>query len=351
MEPVTQVLAASALVRTGLNRTSRIAPLVLLATALAPDLDLLSSLGGPDAYLRYHRTLFHSIAGGAVLAAGIAFGAFVLDRSLNRVRPQGRPLSFGRAYALALIGVALHVVLDLLNSGGVQLLWPFRARWFAWSVAPDLDPWILVLLVVALLLPELFGLVSEEIGERKRKNPARRRWAIAALALLTIYMFARVALHARAVDALNSRTYRGNIALRAAAFPVSLSAFDWRGVVATDNAVIELDVPLGPAGHFDPERGEIHYKPDPSPALDAAQQTPVARRFLAYAQFPLASLEPRENAYHFELRDLRFPVDSTSHENLIAVVDLDAQLRIISEQLAFHSREAKRDSSPIAGSE
>ncbi|HXW17673.1 MAG TPA: metal-dependent hydrolase [Candidatus Acidoferrales bacterium] len=335
MEPVTQVLASAALSRAGLSRTSRLAPLVLLATALAPDVDLLSSLGGPDAYLRYHRTLFHSIAGGAVLAAAIAFGAYIFDRGIRRVRTEGRPLSFGRAYALALIGVAFHIILDLLNSGGVQLLWPFHEKWFAWSVASDLDLWILTLLAAALVLPELFGLVSEEIGERKRKNPARQRWAIAALALFSIYAIVRVVLHSRAVDALNSRTYRGNIPLSAGAFPNSVSPIDWRGVIATDNALIELDVPLGASGRFDPESGIFHFKPEPSPALDAARRTAIARRFLAYARFPLASIEPREDSFHFELRDLRLPADSTSHENLIAVVDLDSRLSVLREELRF----------------
>jgi inner membrane protein len=342
MEAVTQVLASVALARAGLNRATRFATPMLIAGALAPDLDLLSSLGGADAYLRYHRTLFHSIAGGVVVAAAIACAAVVAERSsVARARPDATPVKFSRAFLLCLAGVAFHILLDLLDTGGVQLFWPFHPKWFAWDLAAALDPWILTVLIAALLLPELFGLVSDEIGERRRKNPARQRWAIGALALISIYCVARGALHSRAIDVISSRTYRGNISLDAGAFPSPVSPMDWRGVVSTDNALIELDVPLGASGRFDPESGVLHFKPEPSPALDAARRTAIARRFLAYARFPLAALEPREDSFHFELRDLRFPADSTSHENLIAVVDLDSQFRVLHEELRFPARRSR----------
>jgi inner membrane protein len=334
MEPVTQVLASVALARAGLNRTTRLATPILIATALAPDLDLLSSFGGADAYLNIHRTVLHSVAGGICLAMGIATAACAADRSIKR--PAGAaPLGAGFALLLALAGIAFHDLLDLLNSGGVQLFWPFHPKWFAWSLVSNLDPWILALLVAGLLLPELFKLVGEEIGERKRKSPSQQRWAIAVLALISMYAVDRGALHSRAVDVLLSRTYRGAVPIAAGAFPTPMSPFDWRGVVATDNALIELEVPLGPSGPFDPEHGVVHYKPDPTSALDAAQKTTTARRFLTYAKFPIASIEKREEGFHFELRDLRFPADATTHDNLIAVVDLDTPLQVVKQEINF----------------
>jgi len=123
MDPLTQVLASVALSRAGLNRITRLATPILIATALAPDLDLLSSFGGADAYLRFHRTLFHSVAGGGILAIAIAVAAFVARHGLqpNTIGPEFR---FRRALLVSFIGIGFHVLLDLINSSGVQLLWP-----------------------------------------------------------------------------------------------------------------------------------------------------------------------------------------------------------------------------------
>ncbi len=334
MDPVTQALASVTLSRAAFARTTRLATPILLATALAPDVDLLSSLGGADAYLRYHRTLLHSLPGALFLAVVIAAGACLADRFLKRTTP-GAPLGFARAFGICLVGLAFHDVIDLADSGGVQILWPFHPKWYSWNLTANLDPWVLAILLAGLLLPELFKLVSEEIGEQKKQRRGTQRWAIAALAIVALYGVARSALHSRAVEILQSRIYRGAIPIAAGAFPTSISPFDWRGVVATDNALVEIEVPLGPGSIFDPERGVTHYKPDPTPALAAAQKSAAAARFLAYAKFPLASLQPGPDGAHFELRDLRFPAASTDNDNMIVVVDLDAELHVVREEIRF----------------
>ncbi len=334
MDPVTQTLASVALSRAAFARMTRLATPILIATALAPDLDLLSSFAGADAYLRFHRTLLHSLPGALVLASAIAAGACFADRHLER-STSSQPLGFVSAFVISLAGLAFHDILDLANSGGVQIFWPFHSKWYAWNLIANLDPWILAVLLAGLLLPELFRLVSEEIGERKKKRPVRQRWAIGALALVAAYAIARSALHSRAVDLLQSRSYRGGIPIAAGAFPTSISPFDWRGVVATDNVLVEIEVPLGPGSDFDSEKGLTHYKPDPTAALSAAQQSAVAVRFLTYAKFPLATIQQEADGGHFELRDLRFPSDSTGNDNLVAVVDLDAQLHITRQEIRF----------------
>jgi membrane-bound metal-dependent hydrolase YbcI (DUF457 family) len=334
MDVVTQALASVTLSRAAFARTTRFATPILLATAIAPDLDLLSSFAGADAYLRFHRTLLHSILGAVTLAAAVSALACFADRRFQRLTP-AEPLRLGRAFGICLIGVAFHDVLDLADSSGVQLFWPFHSKWYAWNLTANLDPWILAVLVAGLLLHELFNLVSEEIGEQKKKQPGRKRWAIAALTIVALYIVARGALHARAVDLLESRSYRGAIPIAAGAFPTSMSPFDWRGAVSTDDALIELEVPLGPGANFDSEGGVIRYKPDPAPALFAAQKSATATRFLIYAKFPLAALQPGLDGTHFEFRDLRFPAGSASDDNLVALVVVDRELHIVREEIRF----------------
>jgi inner membrane protein len=334
MDVVTQALASVTLGRAAFSRTTRLVTPILLATAIAPDLDLLSSFRGPDSYLRFHRTLLHSLPGVLTLAVIIATGACFADRFVRRTK-SSEPLRLGRAMSICLIGVGLHDVLDLVDSGGVQLLWPFHSKWYAWNLTANPDAWILAVLLGGLLLQSLLNLVSEEIGEQKRKQPGTRRWAIAALSIVAAYTLARGALHSRAVDLLESRSYRGAIPVAVGAFPNSTSPFDWRGVVATDNALIELEVPLGPGASFDSERGVVHYKPDATPALATAQQSATVTRFLAFAKFPLASLQPGLDGTQFEFSDLRFPTASTSNDNLVAVVVINEELHIVREEMRF----------------
>lgn len=335
MEPVTHALTSIALSRAGLNRTSRFAVWILLAGGLLPDLDLLSLLFGPRFALRINGTLTHSLLGVSVLVVLIACGFWLLGKK----RPDA-PIRFSRALLLAAVGAAAHLLLDLTDSYGVQLFWPFHSKWYAWFFTQMLDPWILILLIAGLLLPGLFRLVSEEIGERKRSS-APARWALASLVLLGSYIGVRGVLHVRAIDLLLSREYHGAVPLSAGAFPSSASMLTWHGVVATANTLEEVEVPFGPASYFDPDRSLTHYKPEPSPALDAAENAEVAQRFLLFARFPLAGLDKTEGGYHFELRDLCFASGPGILPALIAVVDLNSQLQVIHQEFRFEDSSSR----------
>lgn len=332
MEPVTHALTSLALARSGLQNKTRLATPMLVASGVAADLDLLSRIGGADIYLHIHRTLLHSVLGSVVVAVVIA-AVFVW---FSRKDPQNA-VPFQGALVICLIGAGVHLLLDLCTSSGEQLLWPFHAKWFALDWLAWLDPWILFLLLAGLLVPSLLRMVSEEIGERRKKKP--NRGAIVALVLVAIFICGRAALHSKAVDMLFSREYHGAVPDTVGAFPTAGSPFIWRGVVDSTFRMEALNVSLVPGSYFDPERTDTHFKPEGSPVLDAAQQTPLAERFIRYARFPIASIEKREYGYHVVIRDLRFPPNSGGWDNIIAVVDMDSELHVQIEQMQFASDE------------
>ena len=338
MEPVTHALASLLLARAGQKQLPRCGAAMLVVSGVASDLDYLSYFGGASAFLRVHRTLLHSIVGSAVLALIVA-GLFYL---LDHKRPQKAsgsppsPLPFLPALAVCVVGGAAHVLLDLASGIGVRLLWPFRQGWIAWDVAANLDPWILLILALGIFLPELFRLVSEEIGERKT-GPRGQGAAVIALLLLLLYLGTRTDLHSRAIDLLNSREYHGTPPLAVGAFPVSLSPFLWRGIISTDNTIQEAEISLAPGSQFDPDQTVTHYKPQASAAVDAAQNMETAKRFLAYARFPLATLEQSDSGYRLSMHDMRFASNDASPDNIIAIVRLDPSLRAISQVLLYPS--------------
>jgi membrane-bound metal-dependent hydrolase YbcI (DUF457 family) len=341
VEPVTHALASLALARAGQQRLPRFGTAMMVTAGIAADLDYASYFGGAGAFLRLHRAALHSLPGAVVIACATAGAFCALDRKGARKSAADgtaatAPLSFVAAAIVSAIGAAGHILLDLASGTGVQLFWPSHVRLYAWNIVQNLDPWILIALIGGLLLPQLFRLVSEEIGDRKKRVRGRAA-AIITLALVAAYLGGRAMLHSDAVDLVLSREYRGQAPLAAGAFPSSSSPFDWRGVVVTDNTVEEIDVGVEAGARFDPDRSLAHYKPDDSPALRAGQQADATQAFLRYARFPLAHVERLEDGYRFELHDLQFESGDMGPENIFVRVDLDSSLHVIAQEFLFAS--------------
>jgi inner membrane protein len=332
MGAITQVLAAVALARCGFRRVTPMAMAIIVTAAVAPCLDWLSVLGGARMFLEVHRTATDSLLGISILAAGIA-GIFVAIGART-----GKTIRFFPAFLAALAGGGVHLLLDLTNSYGVKLLWPFSARWFAWDLTAPIDPWIMVILLAGLLLPALFRMVTEEIGAGAKRG-AFDRGAAAALVMVALFCCARFVLRQRAVALLAAREYHGEAANAAGAFPESLSPLEWSGVVDTDDTMDEVEVSLGPGAVFDPESARVFYKAEESAALDAARGSAVGAEFLRFARFPLARVEPTDGGYRITMRDLRF--DSAHAErNVVAEIDVDASNDITRQAFLFNNEQA-----------
>ena len=340
MEPFTHALTSLALARAGGRRMPRFAATMMVVSGVAPDLDYASYIGGAGAFMRLHRSALHSLAGSVVIACAVAAAFCALDRKMPQKKKSYAqtiaPLRFGPALAVCGIGAAGHMLLDLASGVGVQLLWPFRTHWTNWDIINDLDLWTLLVLILGLLLPMLIGLVNEEVGARK-KGPGGRRAAFLTLALLVAYFGWRENLHSRAVELLFSREYHGRIALSAAAFPASSSPYQWRGVVETDDTMESVDVPLGPGQEFDSNRSETLFKPQPSPALTAGEDSPAARAFLSYAKVPFAQVRPLEAGYRVEIRDLRFEPGDDQPANIFARIDFNSRVQMMRAGFFFAS--------------
>ena len=331
MDPLTHALASYSLQRAAFPRLSRAATLAVVLAGTIGDADFLSTYFGPSAYLTFNRTYFHSLP--AALAFGLlAAVPFFFLKPKSPENPIPRATIFIPAFAAAL----LHLILDVCQSSGVQLLWPFSPRRFSMDWFPTLDLWLLAILLAGILLPLLAGLVTEEIGAR-RKGPRGRLGASFALIALILYLAARLVLHGDALAALESRTYRGELPRRVAAFAESSSPFCWRGMVETERAFHDVEVPVGPGADFDPSSAITTYKPEPSPALDALRTSAAARRFLQVARFPKATVGRSPEGFHVLLHDLPTALDVGPASRIFAVIDTDPSGKILSEELLWAS--------------
>jgi membrane-bound metal-dependent hydrolase YbcI (DUF457 family) len=335
---VTHGLASLAVARGFFPRAGKAAIISAVFVGCAADIDWFTQYLGPSTFLAWHGTYTHSIL--AIFFFLAAIPSFPVLRNYLRAGRGfvGSPLRAGTlwtgTFGASVCTGMLHIAMDACQSSGVALFWPFSSRRFAADWLPRIDPWILTILIVAIALPELFHLVGSEIGA-KAKKPRGQTGAIIGLALVLLYVGARATLHSNVIAMMESRTFHGETPRRASAFPESLSPLTWHGVVETETALNRLDIDAASPNNFDPDASLRLFKPEASPALDAARNTGSARRFLATAQVPKASLEKTETGYVVVLRDLRYAASGESQREIAAVIELDASNKVTSQEIVW----------------
>jgi inner membrane protein len=281
MDNVTHSLVGLMLARA----TGKRAAMMVLAANL-PDVDIVSWAGGPLFYLEAHRGIAHSWIAAPLLALILIL--LFRDRTWQ-------------SYLACLIGVLSHLLLDWTNVYGIRLLLPFSGRWLRLDMTDVVDPWILLVLLLAVAAPALAGLVSSEIGAKKSSG-AKRGWAWAALVFLLAYEGGRFGAHQRALAVMGARLYNGKPANRLTAIPNRWTPLKWRGIAEGDGYVVIVPVDL--TAEFDPTEGRIEYT---SPPNEAARRTRPFEDFSKFDQLPFWKVEKlSDGTTEVQLIDLRF---------------------------------------------
>lgn len=346
MEPVTHFLTGAVLSRAGLNRTTALATPALVLSAEAADVDILLLPFSRIEYFIHHRGFTHTFLGVPVVAALVIGVLWLWHRwRVSRGRSTSRPVRWGVLYGLACLGALSHILLDFTNNYGVHPLWPFHDRWYSWDIVFVIEPLILLVLAMALILPALFGLVSDEIGARRR--PFRGRgWAIFALIFIVALWGVRDHQHRRALAMLEARLYDGQVPVRLSAYPYWIDPFRWYGVVETESFYRVLPVDTL-ASEVDPQdRAETWVKPEPSPVLAAVQRQRFVQKYMNWTDYAVFEIEQREwgpaapppdgAAYVVRFFDLRFlapdrPWSTGNGRPLSGYVKLDPQLNVVDQ--------------------
>ena len=350
MDPVTHILTGACLGRAGLNRRTGLATLTLAIAAEAPDIDSLTYFGGSVFGLQHHRGITHSLLGAPFVAAavtGAVYGIYLWSKKNGRMRI-GRepklPVRWKILYLYALFGALLHIFQDFTNNYGVRPFAPFNPKWYSWDIVFIIDPIMLAAMFLGLVLPGLFALITEEIGSRKPQFRGRAG-AIFALICVAAVIIVRDFEHRRAVNALNARTYRDEVPLRASAFPQPINPFSWNGVVETRDAFHLLPVNSS-SGEIDPDNLQVVLvKPEETPVTLAAKRSYLGRVYLDWAKYPYVTAEAIEGGRHeVQFGDLRFETAegaaSRRRPPLAGVVVIDRQLQV--EEMLM-GRRANRD--------
>jgi inner membrane protein len=353
LEPVTHFLTGACLGRAGLNRKTALATLTLTLAAEAPDLDVISRIGGRAFAFAHHRGFTHSFLGAPLDAAVVVGFVYLLWRLRGRkTKDPNLPPRWGLLFFYACLAALSHILLDFTNNYGVRPFWPFSERWYSWDIVFIFEPVMFAFLLLGLTVPSLFSLIDREIGVRSR-GPRGRLAATLALTGVVLSWGLRDFEHRRAVNALAARTYQDAEPLRISAYPALADPFHWYGVVETPAFFVLAQVnALGPEvdseGHLD-----IRYKPQETPVTLAAKKSYLGRVYIDWAQYPITETEmlpPPESGYIVNFQDLRFVQLPTlmsrrgeTRRALGAGVQLDKNLRVVAD---VYGSGAKRTAMP-----
>jgi membrane-bound metal-dependent hydrolase YbcI (DUF457 family) len=294
MDNLTHTLTALMMSRCGLGKVlPRGGPVLLMLAANIPDIDIFPSMLDPVKYLAQHRGYTHSLA----LSPLVALVPLVLVCLFTKTRPTWL------AWLASWLGVLSHLALDWTNVYGTRLDLPFNAKWYHLDITDVVDPWIWLILLVALAAPALAGLVGSEITQKRSAGP-KQSWAWAALLMLAAYEGGRFIAHERVLAMMEAHLYGTEATPRFSAVPDRLSPLRWRGVVVADEFI--LNVPVDLTEDYNPASGHVDYSTKSSPAIDAAKTTPAFQVFGDFNQLPFWSVKPEGDFIRVDLIDLRF---------------------------------------------
>lgn len=302
-------MVGAALSRSGLARRTALGATALIIGANLPDLDALAYLDGPGADLEWRRGWSHGVLALAVLPFVLTGLLLLFHRWRSR---EGRwsnqhTVEPGQLLLLSFIAILSHPILDTLNSYGVRWLMPFSSRWFYGDTLFIVDPWVWL----ALALGIHFSRRRERLRQSSPAYPAQ-----VALAAVTLYVgamalssMAAARIVADEVSSLSGRPVQATMAGPVLLQPLvrqfvteqegeyRVGTFRWLGRPHINRAEM-LTFPSGRSSH---------------PAVLAAAESPVGRRFLGWARYPTFEVEqvgPLEYLVHIvDLRYARGPGD------------------------------------------
>jgi inner membrane protein len=317
LDNLTHSLFAVTLGRTPLGRAGRGTMAALLIASNIPDLDAVTLAGGGVSYLKWHRGPTHGplgVIGLGLVSAGLAWGWQRFRDRRKGVRPlfpEEPRASFAMLAAISIVGVLLHVLMDVPTSYGTRVLSPFDWHWFAVDWLPIIDIYLLAILVVGLL----FGAASAG---------ARRRNAAIVLVLMAANYGIRGVAHHQALvaaprlfgsllpaacdpsagpAAVLDRWPQPEPTMAAesdrrclveiAAMPTFLSPFKWRIIARLSNAyeIHEIDLLDGRGSEATPplehlRRVTLRFPNNWTPRVTQAADTRLGRVFLGFSRFP-----------------------------------------------------------------
>lgn len=253
-------------------------------SANVPDADVaLRFFADPLVALRHHRGLTHSIVFSPALALAVA-GIFLLFSNKR---------DFKALWAASLIGILLHIGVDLITPFGTQIFAPVSDTRYSLDWMFIVDPWFTGLLILTLVLARFV---------RSVRGPIQNAGAIVAVTYIALESALHSVAYDRVADA--TRSVNGPV-ISVSALPQPLSIFRWSGMIQTDSAVY---VTFFPAFGNDSLRF-TSYPQAKGQYVDRAASSPEVQSYLKFGRHPWVRARDEGDLHVVEYRDLQFAID------------------------------------------
>jgi inner membrane protein len=361
LDNLTHALVGAALSKAGLERRTPLATATLVLAANAPDIDVFAYANGPYFGLAFRRGITHGVP--ALVVLPVVVGGLVLawDARVRRRRsPDAPPARPTWVFALAVLGLVTHPLLDWMNNYGMRWWLPFDGRWSYGDTLFIIDPWLWLALGGAVYFSRtwprrgrigwavLAVLTTLVISIAPVPSLARMIWYVVLLAMVGSAMKAAslpVRSRARMVFAATcaaglyviAMTISAGLARGAAeraagslriegvrqvmVFPTPADPFGWSVAIRTADGFVR-------GSYRWTERPRVRLEPEaPVPfrsggpgltasevdfAVAAAEKDENVRRYLVWARAPYWRVEPDGSSYRVRVTDVRYDQRSGS---------------------------------------
>uniref|UniRef100_I2Q1Y7 Putative membrane-bound metal-dependent hydrolase n=1 Tax=Desulfovibrio sp. U5L TaxID=596152 RepID=I2Q1Y7_9BACT len=284
MDPVTHVAAGVLIGQAAKDRFPAGRVLVPLAAFAAwmPDLDNIVTFFGPEAYMRYHRGLTHSLLGCALLAWLLALAAGKLWRDAGT----------GRFFILFYICTLSHLFLDCITSYGTGLFLPFSDMRVSFPSVYIIDP----VYTLALIGLAVAGFL---------RPAARKRLAVAGLAVMLAWPALGFGVgHYVAGRAGTLLAAKGEAVKAIYAQPDAFAPLWWKVVADEGDEYVLTGMDLSSPDTLLPERR--YRKAAPAELAALGRAAPVFSQYVWFTDFPVITTTASPEGTTLTFQDLRF---------------------------------------------
>lgn len=296
MDTITHGLIGALASKTGFyQKAGRIATVAFTTGAIFPDIDVVTSLLGPDFSLRYHRGITHSVIAAPFFALllGTIFYRFSSFKNLKVL------------VMMVALGIYSHIFFDLITSYGTVIFDPLSTERYAWHLVFILDPFI--------TLPVLIGLI---LSWKRRKSAIKVSFAVFVfLSLYLLFCFYTRGINSeRLNDFANERSLD---VIKSSIYPRPLAPLFWMWAIETKDSFYKINVNILKTRINDFQKIP---KADENSFVKLAKGLDAVKLYLWFADFPVGRYENENGKNIVEFYDLRFGVIPNKTPFLLRVV-------------------------------
>lgn len=261
-----------------------------LLGAIIPDGDIIMQIKGHYSYLKNHRGVSHSVPFSFLYA-----GAITLLLSL--LYPEASLL---KLFIYAFFGSMSHLILDITNSYGAKLLWPFSKKRFTIDLLLVYDP-LLIMFSLAIIIPTLRALIHP----------------VLTIALFASYLIfrSRMKIHVKKIIKENMDNEDEIVLIRV--LPSMIGLLKWHFVLKLSNKKIVGEVNILPRSF---KIIDVMENLD-NQLYNAVINTKIAEFFGEFTPIFHINCKKIMDGYEFSFTDLRYYMAKDFLHHATAILD------------------------------